>query len=190
MGRSRTLRLWGITVIAASVCCLCLGQAGGAVQETGRIVGWGTQVVGVDLDGDFAVITSGVYHSLALKEDGAIVAWGSNGYGQCDIPSPNADFIAVAAGGEFSLGLKEDGSIVAWGWNDYGQCDIPSPNTNFIAVSAGDTYSLALQRVCRYVVAGDLNDDCEVDFDDFALMAANWLIDCYIEPVGPACVVK
>ena len=51
------------------------------------------------------------------------MAWGSNGAGQCNVPSPNTGFVAVAAGGSHSLGLKEDGSIVAWGRNDEGQRD-------------------------------------------------------------------
>ncbi len=61
---------------------------------------------------------------------------------------------------------------------------------DFIAVSAGGYHSLALQRVCQYVLPGDLNDDCEVDFEDFAQMAANWLTDCNTEPPNPACVPK
>jgi len=43
---------------------------------------------------------------------------------------------------------------------------------------------------CRYKLAGDLNDDCKVDFADFALMAANWLVDCREDPTNPACVPK
>jgi len=43
---------------------------------------------------------------------------------------------------------------------------------------------------CLYTLAGDLNDDCKVDFYDFAIMAANWLVDCWIEPTDPACVPK
>ena len=54
-------------------------------------------------------------HSLGLKSDGTIVAWGHNGSGQCNVPAPNADFVAVAGGGYHSLGLKSDGTIVAWG---------------------------------------------------------------------------
>jgi hypothetical protein len=47
-----------------------------------------------------------------------------------------------------------------------------------------------LQRVCEYVLAGDLSDDCQVDFDEFARMAANWLIDCHTEPPNQACIPK
>jgi hypothetical protein len=41
---------------------------------------------------------------------------------------------------------------------------------------------------CHYELAGDWNLDCKVDFVDFALMAASWLIDCGAEPNNPACV--
>lgn len=43
---------------------------------------------------------------------------------------------------------------------------------------------------CRYKLAGDLNDDCKVDFADFSLMAENWLVDCREDPTNPACVPK
>jgi len=43
---------------------------------------------------------------------------------------------------------------------------------------------------CRYKIAGDLNDDCKVDFADFALMAPNWLVDCREDPTNPACIPK
>ncbi len=119
-----------------------------AVAQTapsGQIVGWGSQVVGVDLSGGFEVVTAGYYHSLGLKWDGSIVAWGWNLYGQCNVPEPNADFVAAAAGYMFTLGLKEDGSIVAWGRNMYGQCNVPEPNTGLVAVAAGYAHGLGLK---------------------------------------------
>jgi hypothetical protein len=94
---------------------------------------------------DFIAVAAGELHSLGLKVDGSIAAWGWNYFGQCNIPSPNADFIAVAAGGLHNLGLKVDGSIVAWGRNKYGQCNIPSPNANFISVAAGKYHSLGIR---------------------------------------------
>jgi len=45
-------------------------------------------------------------------------------------------------------------------------------------------------QTCQYAVAGDLNNDCTVDFLDFAIMADNWLTDCYVDPDDPACVPK
>jgi len=92
-------------------------------------------------------------HSLGLKADGSIQAWGaglpgesgSPHYGQCDVPAPNADFIGIAAGRYHSLGLKADGSIVAWGWNRYGQCNVPAPNADFIGIAGGGQRSLAIR---------------------------------------------
>jgi hypothetical protein len=43
---------------------------------------------------------------------------------------------------------------------------------------------------CPYYLAGDLNDDCRVDFLDVATLAANWLIDCNTTPEDAACVPK
>lgn len=45
-------------------------------------------------------------------------------------------------------------------------------------------------QTCQYTLAGDLNDDCRVNFLDFALLADNWLTDCYMDPDDPACVPK
>ena len=46
------------------------------------------------------------HHSLGLKADGSIVAWGSNTDGQCDVLPPNTGFVAVAAGVWHSLAIK------------------------------------------------------------------------------------
>ncbi len=73
-------------------------------------------------------LAGGGMHSLALLEDGSIVAWGYNRSGQCDVPAPNTGFVAVAAGTYHSLGLKADGSILAWGYNYNGECNVPAPN--------------------------------------------------------------
>jgi hypothetical protein len=105
------------------------------------------------------------------------------------VPSPNTGFKAIAASYYHSLGLKTDGSIVAWGYNGCGECTVPEPNTGFVAIAAGDSHSLGLKG-CLFNLAGDLNNDCKVDFRDFAVMAANWLIDCDTNPSDPACVPK
>ena len=64
-----------------------------------------------------ATISAGGFHSLALLEDGSVLAWGSNKYGQITVPKTDKKFIAISVGREHSLGLLENGSILAWGDN-------------------------------------------------------------------------
>jgi hypothetical protein len=108
-------------------------------------------------------VTGGGWHSLGLKSDGTIVAWGSNYDGQCGVPAPNADFVAVAGGRIHSLGVKSDGTIVAWGWNENGECDVPAPNADFVAVAGGGSHSLGLKSDGTIVAWGQNGDgQCDV----------------------------
>ena len=85
-------------------------------------------------------ISAGGVHSLALCSDGAVVAWGSNAYGQLGDNSTGErrvpvavnveagvsalagkTVIAISAGDSHSLTLCSDGTVVAWGLNMYGQ---------------------------------------------------------------------
>jgi len=77
--------------------------------------------------GQTATIAAGNFHSLGIKSDGHVVAWGGGGnnYGQSNVPPGLSQVVAIAAGDYHSLALKSDGSVVAWGDNDYGQCVVP-----------------------------------------------------------------
>jgi hypothetical protein len=44
----------------------------------------------------FVAVAAGEKHSLGLKSDGTIVAWGNNDYGQRVVPSPNSNFVVTA----------------------------------------------------------------------------------------------
>lgn len=106
----------------------------------------------------FIGIAAGSHHSLGLKADGSIAAWGRNQEGQLDVPPPNTGFVDIVAGDQFSLGLKADGSIVAWGYNSSGQCNVPAPNTDFVTIAAGGSFSLGLKADGSIVAWGN-NDD-------------------------------
>lgn len=108
----------------------------------------------------FAAVAGAGYHSLGVKADGTIVAWGDNSYGQCDVPAPNTGFVAIAAGFLHSLGLKSDGSIVGWGHNGSGQLNVPAPNTDFVAVSGGGYHSLGLKFILTLTGACCIGNGC------------------------------
>jgi len=89
---------------------------------------------------DVAVIETGTTHSLALKTDGSLWGWGTNGAGQLgtgDTISAEAPYQGVtdtnwfvlsgtnlttfAAGYAHTLATKTTGTLWAWGVNNYGQ---------------------------------------------------------------------
>ena len=119
-----------------------------------------------------AVLVADASHA---QSTGGIIAWGSNGYGQCDVPAPNEDFLAIFGGQYHSLGLKSDGTIMAWGYNIYGQCDVPAPNEGFVAVASGSNHSLGLKSDSTIVAWGSNNDgQCDVPApnEDFVAVAS------------------
>jgi alpha-tubulin suppressor-like RCC1 family protein len=62
-----------------------------------------------------ARITAGGNHVLVLKEDGTVLAFGNNEYGQCNIPENLTGVIDIAAGYAASAAFKSDGTYVIWG---------------------------------------------------------------------------
>ena len=119
-------------------------------------------------------LSAGGYHSLGLREDGTVVAWGDNDDGQCDAPAEK--FVAVSASRVeigYSLGLREDGTVVAWGDNGAGQCDAPAEK--FVAVSAGGCHSLGLREDGTVVAWGDNGDgQCDAPAEKFVAVSAGW----------------
>ncbi len=99
--------------------------------------GWGKdlsknkpiQVVGLT---EVVAVSAGDSHSLALKSDGTVWAWGPNGHGQIGTGSTETellpvqvlsltDVIEISAGASYSLAVKSDGTVWAWGSNTYGE---------------------------------------------------------------------
>ncbi len=125
--------------------------------------------VGTDL---YTQVAANNYHSLALKADGSLWAWGYNSRGQLGTtnmgvyvanPTPirvGTDLYSqVAAGPLHCLGLRADGSLWAWGGNYNGQLGTttnsgtnasnPTPtrigSALYSQVAAGGAHTLALR---------------------------------------------
>ena len=129
----------------------------------GKIVAWGANDSGQTNvpapDTGYIAVTGGGDHSLGLKADGSVVAWGCGApynFGQCTVPDPAPElYTAIAAGRWHSLGLKTNHSIVAWGDNSFGQTTNVPTDTDFIAVVAGEWHSLGLKADGSVVGWGD-----------------------------------
>ena len=115
-------------------------------------------------------IVAGNMHSLALKADGSVWAWGRNDNGQLgdgttiESPSPVQAFVPgsgvvqIAAGRYHSLALKADGSVWAWGFNHKGQLgdgtgiprllpvQVLAPGSGVVSITAGWDFAYALKK--------------------------------------------
>jgi PKD repeat protein len=93
-------------------------------------------------------LAAGYNFSLALKDDGSIVAWGGNDSGQLNVPSGNG-FVDIDAGDSHGIAIRQNGSIAAWGslaWAPEGN--------DFIGIAAGRFHSLALRSDGTILTSG------------------------------------
>ena len=78
------------------------------LTQGGTVVAWGGNSEGqttvpAGLSGVVALAAGG-FHTVALKQDGTVVAWGSDG--QTTVPAGLSGVVAIAAGGSHTVALK------------------------------------------------------------------------------------
>lgn len=154
-----------------------------AIKTDGTLWSWGAQYggelgLGIDDEGvphptpaqigtDATWKTvSAAYHTLAIKADGSLWAWGGNGSGilgdgtttsrNAPIQIGSDTWIKASAGDDDSFGIKTDGTLWAWGWGypgGLGQGDstatalspIQVGSDTWIDVAAGGGHCLAIK---------------------------------------------
>jgi alpha-tubulin suppressor-like RCC1 family protein len=99
-------------------------------------------------------VATGYAHSLGVKSDGTLWAWGSNYYGtlgqgyasNITTTSPvrvgtDSNWSKVSVGGKHSVAIKTDGSLWAWGSNQYGQLGDGTNTNRFFPVQISTSYN-------------------------------------------------
>ena len=144
-GRPVYTNLVGALSAALLLGCQIAAQAalGGAVYD------WGNNTLGqAPLTPPFSTSTNvvavagGVNHSLALKNNGTVVAWGDRSGGQTNVPTSITNAIAIGGGTLYSMALRANGTVAVWG-------NIQSPPANLsnvVAIAAGWAHCLALKN--------------------------------------------
>lgn len=117
---------------------------------------------------DWQTIAAGDGHTIALKNDGTLWAWGNNFSGQLgngtsfDRNTPtkigsDSNWLSIATGMHFTIALKKDGTLWAWGKNAYGTLGdgttinnrIPKQigtDTNWKTIAAGNDHTIAIKK--------------------------------------------
>ncbi|MBM3903334.1 MAG: hypothetical protein FJ379_14810 [Verrucomicrobia bacterium] len=80
-----------------------------------------------------------------LQPAGRVLAWGTNQFGQTNVPFSVGDSISLAAGYGHSAALAETGRVIPWGTNDLGQLLVPADATNLVSLSAGASQTMGLR---------------------------------------------
>ncbi|PYR29128.1 MAG: hypothetical protein DMF98_00985 [Acidobacteria bacterium] len=126
---------------------------------------------------DAIAVAAGGNHTLALRKDGTVWAWGDNLWGELgdgsrtsrDVPTqvPGlGHIVAIAAGYIHSMALANDGSLWAWGDNHYGQIGSGATSVSLkpirvqglptaTTITAGFFHSAAVDRAGHVWTWGD-----------------------------------
>jgi hypothetical protein len=156
-----------------------------AVRANGTVWAWGRNTNGelgedsitqrsspVSVVGGFSdwiSASAGRSHSLGVRANGTVWAWGNNGFGRLgdgiiisrsspvSVVGGFTDWISASAGGSHSVAVRANGSLWAWGYNAQGRLgdgtitsrsspvSVVGGFTDWISASAGTFHSLGVR---------------------------------------------
>jgi alpha-tubulin suppressor-like RCC1 family protein len=177
-----------------------------AIKTDGTLWAWGRNLNGQLGDGTItdrntpvqigtatnwgSISTSLQRHTIAIKTDGSLWAWGSNFYGQLgdgtntDRYSPIQigtanNWASISAGCNHTVAVKTDGTLWAWGYNGFGELgdgttiDKISPiqigtANNWAKINAGNLHTIAIKTdrslwAWGFNGSGELGDGTNID---------------------------
>ena len=114
---------------------LGIGQGSGTFS-TPQLVSLITNSAGIVTGKKWTQIACGYYHSIGLRDDGTLWAWGRNNEGQLgygnnqsvsypeNVLGGGYSYISCSAGAYHSMGVRNDGKVYTWGLNANGQLGI------------------------------------------------------------------
>jgi hypothetical protein len=123
------------------------------LKTSGIITGWGSffdfQKISFSGVTGFKKVSASYNHGLTLNSGGVASGFGSNTYGQLNVPSAiNGKVIGISAGGDHSIALVSGNNgnwVTGWGRNNVGQLNVPaSISGKVIDISAGQYHNLAM----------------------------------------------
>src|SRR5437899_12160094 len=120
VSRSKPMKLRMLIALAVATASFCPpSEAEISGLTPGTVISWGEQVIPYTQPGTrYQAIAAGAGHSLALKSDGTVAAWGYNAFGESTVPASLTGFVDVAAGKDHSLARTPDEPGDARGYND------------------------------------------------------------------------
>lgn len=128
-------------------------QSGDSTHDSAPVV-FRSFVVG-EASQRFVKIASGDYHSLGIRADGTLWAWGENENGELgdggttNRYSPvqigsDSNWAEVSCGRSISVALRTDGTLWSWGISQLIPLQIGS-STDWVTISCGQSHRLALR---------------------------------------------
>jgi len=140
-----------------------------AVRTDGSLWAWGSNSAGqlgngeegranmilsptrIGTDNNWASVSAGAFHTVAVRTDGTLWAWGSNQFGQLGNGGGGdgdrslnpiqvgaaANWASSSVGIGHTLAVGRDGSLWVWGWNQDGQLGDGTTNVRSTPVRIG-----------------------------------------------------